>query len=293
MPTELEQRARELLAAELDREVDSGESRNIIRIADMVREGVPVRSGFVEAALRAIAAALQAQQPASFQQRVAPWMQECFGEAIAKDVQERGDRFLEESLELLQSHGYDRARIATLVDYVYGRPAGEPSQEVGGVMVTLAAYCLATGIDMHASGETELARIWTKVEVIRAKQKSKRGMHTPLPVPEAQQPGAQAVGYISPVELQSLDAARRDAANFNATVFAKPTGQAGIAVYAQPPSIPEPSEADVEAACIAYDAELGINTSLEWLSEIDDKTPIRAALTTYTARLRERIGGGV
>jgi acetoin utilization deacetylase AcuC-like enzyme len=61
MPTELERRARELLAAELDREADSGESRNIIRIADMVREGVPVRSGFVEAALRAIAAALQAR----------------------------------------------------------------------------------------------------------------------------------------------------------------------------------------------------------------------------------------
>jgi hypothetical protein len=62
--------------------------------------------------------------------------------------------------------------------------------------------------------------------------------------------------------------------------------------HPQPPSIPEPSEADVEASCIAYDAELGINTSPEWLSEIDDKTPIRAALTTYTARLRERIGGG-
>jgi hypothetical protein len=51
------------------------------------------------------------------------------------------------------------------------------------VMVTLAAYCLATGLDMHEAGETELARIWTKVEVIRAKQASKRGLHTPLPIP--------------------------------------------------------------------------------------------------------------
>lgn len=121
----------------------------------------------------------------TFQVRVAPWMQACFGEAISRDVVERGDRFLEEALELLQANGYDRSRIATLVDYVWGRPVGEPSQEVGGVMVTLAAYCLATGLDMHAAGETELARIWTKVEQIRAKQASKAGLHTPLPVPAA------------------------------------------------------------------------------------------------------------
>ena len=50
-------------------------------------------------------------------------------------------------------------RIATLVDYVWSRPIGEPEQEVGGVMVTLAAYCLAADLDMHAAGETELARI--------------------------------------------------------------------------------------------------------------------------------------
>ena len=124
---------------------------------------------------------------APFQSRVAPWMQECFGAAIASDVRERGDRLLEEVLELLQSHGYDPAGVATLRDYVFGRPVGEPQQEVGGVMVTLAAYCLATGIDMHAAGETELARISAPevVERIRVKQASKRGLHTPLPVPPA------------------------------------------------------------------------------------------------------------
>jgi hypothetical protein len=132
----------------------------------------------------------------SFQSRVAPWMQECFGAAIASDVRERGDRFLEESLELLQSHGYDRERVATLVDYVYGRPVGEPAQEVGGVMVTLAAYCLATGLDMHAAGETELARIWTKVPQIRAKQESKRGLHTPLPVAVEGAQGASGGGDV-------------------------------------------------------------------------------------------------
>ncbi|MFM0155696.1 hypothetical protein [Paraburkholderia sediminicola] len=36
------------------------------------------------------------------------------------------------------------------------------------------------GQDMHTAGETELARIWTKVEAIRAKQVAKP-KHSPLP----------------------------------------------------------------------------------------------------------------
>ena len=38
------------------------------------------------------------------------------------------------------------------------------------VAPALAALCLAHELDMHADAETELARIWTKVEAIRAKQ---------------------------------------------------------------------------------------------------------------------------
>lgn len=119
----------------------------------------------------------------SFQSRVAPWMYECFGPAVAADLVERGDRFLEEALELLQSHGYDPTRVAALVDYVFNRPAGVPAQEVGGVMVTLAAYCNATGQDMHTAGETELARILQPeiMQKIRIKQSSKRDIHGPLP----------------------------------------------------------------------------------------------------------------
>lgn len=47
-------------------------------------------------------------------------------------------------------------------------------------MVTLAALCLASGPDMHEAGETELARVWTKIEAIRAKQAAKP-KHSPLP----------------------------------------------------------------------------------------------------------------
>lgn len=115
-----------------------------------------------------------------FQSRVQPWLMACFGEMIAGDREERNHRFLEEALELVQSCGCTASEAHQLVDYVYGRDVGDPPQEVGGVMVTLAALCLANGLDMRENGETELARIWTKVEAIRAKQAAKP-KHSPLP----------------------------------------------------------------------------------------------------------------
>ncbi len=116
----------------------------------------------------------------SFQARVDPWLIACFGEQIARDRQERAHRFLEEALELVQAAGCTAHEAHQLVDYVYGRPAGEMVQEVGGVMTTLAAHCLAHGLDMHEAGKAELARIWTKVVKIRAKQAAKP-KHWPLP----------------------------------------------------------------------------------------------------------------
>jgi len=115
-----------------------------------------------------------------FQMRVRPWMTACFGEMISGDREERNHRFLEESLELVQSCGCTTDEVHQLVDYVYGRPVGEKGQEVGGVMVTLAALCLANELDMHQCGETELTRIWTMIDNIRAKQAAKP-KHGPLP----------------------------------------------------------------------------------------------------------------
>lgn len=116
----------------------------------------------------------------SFQTRVSPWMQKCFGREISADRQERMCRFLEESLELVQAGGLCRADAHELVEYVYNRDKGEIKQEVGGVMVTLAALCLAFGEDMDEAGETELARVWTKVEQIRAKH-ARKPKQSPLP----------------------------------------------------------------------------------------------------------------
>lgn len=127
-------------------------------------------------------AALTAEKVAAepFQSRVQPWMLECFGAEIAADKIERNHRFFEEATEAVQANGMTRSEAHQLVDYTFDRPVGELHQEIGGVMVTLAALCLASGQDMHAAGETELTRIWTKVEAIRAKQAAKP-KHSPLP----------------------------------------------------------------------------------------------------------------
>ncbi len=113
--------------------------------------------------------------PTPFQNRVGAWVSDTFGAPATADINERGDRLLEEVLELLQAHGYDRSQIGRMADYVYGREAGVPAQEVGGVMVTLAAYCHAIGIDMQQAGERELARIEDPdiAASVRAKRKSK------------------------------------------------------------------------------------------------------------------------
>ena len=114
---------------------------------------------------------------ASFQARVSPWVQTCFGDEIASDKTERNHR-----LELVQAQGCTKEDALTLVDYVFNRPVGEPEQEVGGVMVTLACLCLSAEIDMHEAGDVELERIWTKIDAIRAKQLTKP-KHSPLPMP--------------------------------------------------------------------------------------------------------------
>lgn len=109
----------------------------------------------------------------NFQQRVLEWVKACFGASSIVNLEERNHRFIEEALELVQATGMPKDAAHQLVDYVYSRPAGEPHQEVGGVMITLAALCSAAGLAMGEDGETELRRCWRKVDVIRAKDAAK------------------------------------------------------------------------------------------------------------------------
>src|SRR5437899_8158554 len=103
----------------------------------------------------------------SFQRRVEEWLAACFPPTVPADRQERTHRFLEEALELAQANGCSREHVQMLLDYVYSRPAGWPEYEVGGVMVTLAALCSATRIDMEEEGNHELELKWERNNTIR------------------------------------------------------------------------------------------------------------------------------
>lgn len=103
------------------------------------------------------------------------WCVDCFGETIAKDVVERNWRFLEEALELVQSLGGNAKDAHELVDYVFNREAGDPHQEVGGTMITLAALCHANTLSLHDAAWDEYERISTPemMERIRGKHATK------------------------------------------------------------------------------------------------------------------------
>ncbi len=119
-----------------------------------------------------------------FQARTVAWVRDTFGAEQFADMQERGDRFAEEALEFLQSIGYSRESVLRAVQYVYERGHGEPLQEAGGVLLTMAPICEVLGFDILHAGEVELARVQTEVRAIRAKQARKPAFNAaPAPAP--------------------------------------------------------------------------------------------------------------
>lgn len=153
------------------------------------------------------------QQGAPFQSRVRPWMLECFGAEIASDRVERNHRFFEEASELVQACGMTASEAHQLVDYTWSRPIGEPNQEAGGVMVTLAALCLANGLDMHVAGETELARISKPDMVIRIRAKqAAKPKHSPLP--EATKRSCEQIACDVLREMSRFEAEMRNAFDY-------------------------------------------------------------------------------
>jgi NTP pyrophosphatase (non-canonical NTP hydrolase) len=109
-----------------------------------------------------------------FQSRVRSWIEQTFDPENADDHEERDCRFMEEAIELFQARGRSIDQLWKLAQYVYSREPGEVEQELGGVLTTAAALSAAARIDMFKAAETELARIWTKKEAIRAKRLTNR-----------------------------------------------------------------------------------------------------------------------
>lgn len=115
-----------------------------------------------------------------FQARVYDWMAKCFQRPDSMLPVQRSFRFIEEALELGQASGTSREEALQLVDYVYGRPPGVISQEIGGVMVTLSGLATSFGLSMEYAGNAELTRCDENTEKIRAKDLAKP-QRSPLP----------------------------------------------------------------------------------------------------------------
>lgn len=111
---------------------------------------------------------------------------------------------------------------------------------------------------------------------------ARRAWHAALAALQAQQPGAQAVAWI--VRSDKLaDAVTIYKGEAQTLARVRDGGSyAPLFTHPQPPSTPEPSGGDVDEAVAAFNE-----------SYLDDgstkRAAIRAALTTYTARLRESL----
>lgn len=117
----------------------------------------------------------------TFQQRVWAWMGQAFKGQGGKDLYTRCCRFYEEATELVQANQLSREDAHKLVDYVYDRPVGQPHQELGGTMITLAALAAQQGNDMMEEGERELARVWQPEIMQKIRDKQKHKPSGPLP----------------------------------------------------------------------------------------------------------------
>jgi hypothetical protein len=125
---------------------------------------------------------MQAESQKSYQQRVDQWIHFTFDANVANDVPERAHRFVEEALELAQATGCTVDDAHKLVDYVFGRPAGNSRAEVGGTMLTLTTLATAIQCPLMIAAEDELERVSTPAMVakLRAKHASKKAGQ-PLP----------------------------------------------------------------------------------------------------------------
>jgi hypothetical protein len=81
-----------------------------------------------------------------------------FGDSLLA-TEERVSRVVEEAVELAQAEGVPAERLHALVRHVYAKPPGDPAQEVGGVGVTVLAYCAAVGISADDAEAREVERV--------------------------------------------------------------------------------------------------------------------------------------
>lgn len=90
------------------------------------------------------------------------WAIRCFGHDHVYNRPIRALRVAEEAVELAQALHVDKDKLHELIDIVYARKAGKPTQEIGGVLMTLNVLCAAHNIDPDEAFLTELRRVLAK-----------------------------------------------------------------------------------------------------------------------------------
>jgi hypothetical protein len=91
--------------------------------------------------------------------RIATWVRTRLGSAVLTDRKERAMRVLEEAAELAQAEGVTVCDASWLVERVFSRPKGEPSQEAAGVQVCLLAWAYAADERLDDLTRSEVERI--------------------------------------------------------------------------------------------------------------------------------------
>ena len=104
---------------------------------------------------------------------MAIWVIRTFGEGAQKSRRERAFRFVEEALELAQACGLSHGDVANVGDYVYSRPMGNLSQEVGGVMLTLGPLAENLNISLWDAAMNAFVDCTKSAEQIKKKHWSK------------------------------------------------------------------------------------------------------------------------
>jgi hypothetical protein len=107
-------------------------------------------------------AKLEAAQRDGRQKIVSDWCAAAFGVEHASSLPQRGIRLLEEAVELAQACGCAPDMAHKLIDFVFSRPVGKISQELGGVGVTLLALAAAAGHSADGEEASEVARVLAK-----------------------------------------------------------------------------------------------------------------------------------
>lgn len=131
------------------------------------------------------------------QELLARWAEQAFGRDEAASVSQRGLRLLEEAIEAFQACGGDEAIAHKLVSFVFARPVGALSQELGGVAVTTLALAAAAGLSADEEECREICRVLSMpLHKLAQRNASKNAAGFKM---EAMSRGAEALGEVPDV----------------------------------------------------------------------------------------------